>query len=215
MAQDHFQIEVITLSGKSLNLTVHPDMTVEHLMQMISKSGFIVIDGFPVHHSLLINNFGLAVRLPTGPEKMDPVRTLASYDVADGTELFMGIEPIEVWDLLFDFLRRNSSSDNKIASAERVFGGAAACAAHWKAAFKHARKHPDEQGSQFILGICYQYNPGKIVGFIDIEIAMQWYNRAAAGGCPYARKQYDKIDARLRYEAEIWGEDYYSESDEF
>ena len=209
------QIKVITLSGGSWTCTVEPIVPVSHLMDEISKNFIIEMKGFRVHHSFLRNNFGLAVRLSTGPERMDPERTLASYDVADGTEVFMGIKTIEVWELLFDFLRRNSSSDNKIASAERVFGGAAACAAHWKAAFKHALKHPDEQGSQFILGICYQYNPGKIVGFIDIEIAMQWYNRAATGGCPYARKQYDKIDARLRYEAEIWGEDHYSESDEF
>ena len=185
MEQAPIEVVVRNLAGNSLTCIVDPDTSVFALMRLIATNFILKIDDFRVSRRLLLSNMGLGAILPTGPVDLisnDPHRTLlSSYGVADGTEVFMGIETLEVWDLLFDFLIYNYFQGYNIPRAEEEFGGADTCMPIWVAAFNHALEHTNEQMSQLILGVCYQYNPGNVVGSIDTPIAMIWYDRAVHG----------------------------------
>ena len=192
MAQSPVKVVVGNLVGDFLKVPVDANATVADLMFEISRNYELDFGGFFASPERLFSNMRLGVMLPTGLEKMgDPYRTLASYGVVDGTEVFVGMETIEVWNLLFDFLLSiyYVYGNFNIVGTEMEFGGSAACVPLWNAMFEHALEHPDDLESQLILGICYQYNPGNVIGFASLDCAMDYYSAAAARGCPYARAQ--------------------------
>ena len=184
------RIVVRNLANKSFEVTVAADATVANLMFEISQNYELEFDGFLASPERLFSNMRLGAMLPTGQERMsDPYRTLASYGVVDGSEVFVGMETIEPWNLLFDFLLSIYFvyGDFNIFGAEMEFGGSAACATLWDDMFQNALDHPGERNSQLILGMCYQYNPGDVIGFTCPYIAMDYYTDAAARGCPYSQ----------------------------
>jgi hypothetical protein len=180
MDQTTIQINIITC--REVPYTVRADATVEDLMRQISEEHNLEIDDVRVPSAMLYHNMRLGVFLPTGPERISdrPMRdqTLASLGIADGTELFLGIEPIEVWEILFDFLRRNSYN---IVSAEREFGGRDACVPIWIAGFNHIIENPDQQefSFQIIQRTCVDW----------FEFTVRRYSNAAEEGCQYAHEQ--------------------------
>ena len=192
MAQAPDKVVVSNLAGGSFEVRVAKNATVADLMFEISRNYELDFDGFLASPERLFSNMRLGVMLPIGLEKMgNPYRTLASYGVVDGTEVFVGMETIEVWNLLFDFLLSiyYVYGNFNIVGAEMEFDGIAMCAHLWDAMFQNALEHPNERDSQLILGVCYQYNPGNVIGFTSLDCAMDYYIAAADRGCPYARAQ--------------------------